>query len=197
MTPIYFDLETLPDPRGPAAYSHRVKADGRLKDPERIAADVAAKSIELWKETSLNPLMGFIYVIAFAVGDGPVESLVGEERDILSAFRQRMDGRKLVAFNGKSFDGPYLRVRGLRYGLYFPKFVVDPREELLGYDMKRQPFTTLADFAEYLGITHSDDVKGSEVSTLWFTNPEKVVSHARSDVEVLREISRRVFPDGV
>jgi uncharacterized protein YprB with RNaseH-like and TPR domain len=50
-----------------------------------------------------------------------------EERAALAAFHERVAGRTLVTFNGKSFDWPYIEGRSLRYGLKFeqPRAHVD------------------------------------------------------------------------
>ena len=43
-----------------------------------------------------------------------------EERPAIAAFLERVEGKTLVSFNGKSFDWPYIEGRALRHGLKIP-----------------------------------------------------------------------------
>lgn len=155
MKRIFLDLETLPD--GTPDYSEcvdpasivvmhddeRIKPDKRLKDPEKVAADVEKKRAALqaklreeaaaarqavtdfWERGSLNPMRGRILCVSICSDDRPPTVIMEDtERETLETLEgmllavEAKGHRPLITtWNGAGFDLPYLVRRALRWGL--------------------------------------------------------------------------------
>jgi hypothetical protein len=102
---LFLDIETIPG-QSPALRAKidakhavsdtigEIKAAGNLKDPDKIAADIAARTAkatadlaerkitaladaeEEWRKTALDAAKGHVFSIAWACGDGPIDCQV-------------------------------------------------------------------------------------------------------------------------
>ena len=152
---IYLDIETLPD--GEPDYTGltdpseivvmhddpEIKPDGRLKDPEKIAADIERKRAALqeqrreaavkaravvedeWRRGSLTALRGRVLCVGIAVESAGPKVLMEDTEEATLELLERglMHYRKqgpirLWTWNGGRFDRPFLARRALRHGLY-------------------------------------------------------------------------------
>ena len=122
---IYVDIETIPaaDPASVPA----PKAPSNYKDPDKIAAYIEAARSDAWLETSLDPLLGRILCIGWAIDDDPVSVAYNHSGDakeeIIEAFASavrlaRADDVVLtwVGHNIAGFDLRWLYYRACRYG---------------------------------------------------------------------------------
>lgn len=99
MKKLVLDIETLPiDINNAPAVAYLVgdvKADSRLKDPEKIAADIASKQAEAVSKTGLDGAFG--RVLMATIGDIETGDLVtiasesADERMVLSGLLQTLD----------------------------------------------------------------------------------------------------------
>lgn len=134
---IVFDIETVKDDMeaGQLAWFSRKLIDKRLKDPEKIDAAMAEASDKF----GLSPLTGKIILIGI-LSDAKLPGLeplggmyLGQlglngtpENENISAFWNLMSlglsqGQRLVSYNGKKFDLPFLFGRSLFHGLPKPQ----------------------------------------------------------------------------
>lgn len=113
---IAFDIETMPDVAQINNLPEPDVATGNLKDPEKIAAKVAEAKKEQIGRMALSPLTGEIASAAF-FSNNRQDVVFGELQILEATWQHIMDGNKLVTFNGKSFDVPFVFKRGIIHGL--------------------------------------------------------------------------------
>ncbi len=156
MKRVFLDLESLPvgqpdfsdciDPTT-IVVTHDdpdIKPDRRLKDPEKVAADIERKRAalqerlraeatqkredaeEYWRRGSLNPMRGRVLCVGLCSDDQPPTVLWDEdERALLEQLQELLlkvetaGYRPLVTtWHGSGFDIPFLIRRALHWGLY-------------------------------------------------------------------------------
>lgn len=137
LTTIVWDIETRYPPAYDPAWLARVarvdaepvEADKRLTDPAKIAADVEAKRAkriaDLRDRAPLDPTIGMVACIGFAVDDRDAEAIgdftasldaLDAERATLLTFAEILAHRitpRLVAHNGAGFDAPFIQARAM------------------------------------------------------------------------------------
>ena len=134
------DVETYADIPADLAeeLTGNVKADGRLKDPSKILADIAAKQEAVYSRAALSPLTGKVIMIGLAAREvsdsGEVGPWVFEQRDVeqcpsgdrdfpaeqfvLNFLLARIGlSTRFITFNGRTFDMPLLAARCVVHGL--------------------------------------------------------------------------------
>lgn len=142
---LVIDIETVKDDSMPEAllqslYDNlEVKADGRIKDPDKIQADIDDKLIRakltLESEFALSPMTGKVCCVGYQwlmsdehnsyqkpeafSSKNEVEIL----QEIQSLFLDTDQLTIFITFNGKSFDFPFLKIRCAINGIpvKFPK----------------------------------------------------------------------------
>lgn len=115
------DLETQPD-LSVIDLLPEVEADTRLKDEEKIKADIEKKKEKQIEQMALNPLYGKIACIGYYSDDIQEVDFGGEElseRVMIENFLKRLNTSSdvIVTWNGNEFDLPFIFKRGLKYGL--------------------------------------------------------------------------------
>jgi hypothetical protein len=91
---LYIDLETLPTDRTDVIESLKssIKAPGQFKKPESIAAwfeeNLLSEIDAAHRKTALDGAFGRVCVIGFAIDDGPVKTLSGDEKEVLETFAE-------------------------------------------------------------------------------------------------------------
>ncbi len=125
---IGLDIETMGNP---AAVGNlpEPKANGRLKDPAKIAADIAEKKAEQIEKMALDPLAGRICSFAMQeVGGEDVKFSLVIKEDSDDAERYLIEsifdtltvpGVRLLTLNGYSFDLPFIYKRAVILALKF------------------------------------------------------------------------------
>ncbi len=217
--PVILDIETLPDPRGPQPEDG--EAPSNYKDPDKIAAYRAENQVKDWKKSSLDPMRNLICVVGLLVGEAQPEqfsidkvdgdgvaSVRDMERMMLSmveARLRRVDGRKIVTFNGHGFDLPCLTRKAAAYGLTslarscFPGRgrQVDVMEAWACGQFPRWKGTQ-EEIARFLGIEVPPGLDGGKVADVWAMGGEgAVVAKNRSDLLVLKQIATRLDACGI
>jgi predicted PolB exonuclease-like 3'-5' exonuclease len=127
-----FDIETI---RNDAMISRLPEptADSRLKDPVKIAADIAEKKAEQVNKMALDPFTGRVLCVALVSEDEagcPIleEATDDAERNLIQQVFSvigRSDMR-LVTWNGAGFDLPFLYKRALCLGVNPANFKCPP-----------------------------------------------------------------------
>lgn len=117
-----FDLETIAD-KAMLSLLPDVTANGTLKDPVKIAADVAAKKKKQVEEMGLNPLMNRICCAGWCDANGPHHIMLAEETDaaekaLLETWWEVAAGYDhFTTFNGRAFDMRCLMLHGMALGV--------------------------------------------------------------------------------
>lgn len=134
LTPIIFDCETQPRPLAELeAVMPVFEASKVLKDPEKIAADLAKKRAEWIADAALSAQTGRVLVIGLR-RDGVSTFIEGDETAMLKLFWSTWaDSHPAtwIGFNSFSFDCPYLIRRSWILGLTVPAGVMDGRGRYL------------------------------------------------------------------
>lgn len=186
--------------------------DSRLKDADKIA-DNHKKIIA---RAALSPYSGqitvvgmrhsgkpesFIYTLGYT---DPLDGYVNgfpTERELLVAVWASIakaidNGERLVTFNGKSFDLPYLFIRSLinnvSAGLDYMA-LIHPYNHDTHLDIKSLfDKGSLKEIAYVLDSQTDNTLDGSELPELWKVDPAKVVEKCKSDLIQTEKIYERV-----
>lgn len=133
---LILDLETLPISNA-AEYLplDEIEPDGRLKDPEKIKADVAAKQQVLIDKAALDLDLARICVFGYAsdrkepqVFTARTEELEAQQLGFLAEDIDQAAGRdilQIITFNGHAYDLPLLMRRARYLGVPFPRINLD------------------------------------------------------------------------
>jgi len=206
-SPIVIDIETAGLDNA-AEWLEPVQADARLKDPDKIAADIAAKTEARLDKLGLDWNVGRIVAMGWWTEDAseyrPIRN-EAEEHEALLNFWHVARHRTIVGFNCRAFDLKYMiqRSRYLRVphpdldlGKYSRRGIEDLYSLLTfnegTYDqgaMRR----TLKAFAKRFGIPMNDTISGKDIPALVAAGDwEAIVSHVQADVETTVELARRL-----
>jgi predicted PolB exonuclease-like 3'-5' exonuclease len=208
VSPIVCDIETAGLPNA-ADYLEPVTPDARLKDPEKIKADISDKEQARRAKLALDWNVGRIVAIGWWTEEQGTHGMVCrdelEERIALTSFWEASRHRTIVGFNLKGFDlrfmvqrSRYLRVPHpiLDFSKYSRRGVTDLFIDLTfgdgTYDqgaMKR----TLKAFARRFGIDCEDVIDGKEIPALVAAGEwNQVAAHCKSDVELTVALAQRL-----
>jgi len=124
MSYLVFDIETYKSDRAEEYFEQKdFPADARLKDPEKIEADIAKKRASAMERAALSPITGRVTCIGASV-DGNYRFFSHiDERVLLEDFATFIEGKIIhyyVSKNGYDFDIPFLRVRYMANKLPMP-----------------------------------------------------------------------------
>jgi len=117
------DIETIGNPDA-VALLPEPKAHGRLKDPAKIAADIAEKKAALLADAALNALTARIVCFAAVGADGETvhcaQAATDEaERETVQRIMEFLgaDDARIVTWNGTGFDLPMIYKRAMLLGV--------------------------------------------------------------------------------
>jgi DNA polymerase elongation subunit (family B) len=205
--PIVFDIETcaLPDA---AQYLEPVQAAKNLKDPAKIAADIAERTAERDEKCGLDYNVARIVCIGSDVGGETVSLMCrteAEEANAIRAFWADAQGRRMVGFRCREFDLPMLIQRSRYLGIKAPNIdlgrynranrVIDLYDVLTFQDSQRTfaMRRTLHAFCRRFNIPVADETHGSDIAAMvaaeyW----AGVQAHCESDVRLTRALAERL-----
>jgi predicted PolB exonuclease-like 3'-5' exonuclease len=207
-SPIVLDIETTALPNA-ADYLEPIVAAKNLKDPEKVAADIAQRTAERESKLGLDWNVGRIVALGWWTRTAAtfLPCLNEEaERRAIEAFWDASEHRTIVGFCCKTFDLRYLIQRSRYLDIRYPDLdlgrygrksaIVDLYQELTfnegTYDqgaMKR----TLKAFCRRFGIPVNDLIDGKDVPALVEAGDwEAVVAHLQADVEATVALAQRL-----
>ena len=202
---IYVDLETF---AGEKPGLDSITADGRLKDPAKIAADIESKLDTTWRKQALSSIKGEIFCVGVAVDDEPGSVLyTGSEEATLKlfdTFLNKFSFPTLVAHRGMDFDFLFLFHKGLKYGLLnlislFDKGpqLKDTMKMLDGPSWKTM--TSLDNMCQLLlGESAKGDITGKDVFDLILNEEyDRICEYCKTDVEWLRKCYNKLASYGL
>lgn len=226
MTPLFIDIETVRDDKMPAELwsylsdkaSSKVKADGRIKDPDKIEADISNKRMEaindLMQKMSLDPLMNKIICITICIGPGQIyKTFTTEDQDEKGMLTQFCDylwdhttsadfPLRVVTFNGYAFDLRILRAKFAQHEIRKPPFDLMPnkydtevnfdiRQILNNFDDKASG--TLGAWMMRFRIPFDQHHQGTEIQDLYDDgNWNELMLKCKKDVEALTKLYYRL-----
>lgn len=127
---VAFDIETTGyDPaRQLFQYEPKFNADARLKDADKIAADISAKQDEWLSKAALDAGRAKVLVIG-TLCDGVEEVMEGEEEAIIPWFWEVFSKSRCnwIGHNISGFDIPFLCRRSFILGIKIPPGVIEGR----------------------------------------------------------------------
>jgi hypothetical protein len=208
LSPIVVDIETCGLPNA-ADFLDPVLPAKNLKDPEKIAADIEARTAERNAKLALDWNVGRIAALGWWTSQLGVQAVCcpdeQAERMALVSFWHDCRQRTIVGFNVKGFDLRFMvqrsRYLGIAYpvldlGKYSRKGIVDLYLDLTfnegTYDqgaMRR----TLHAFCRRFGIPVEDTIAGKDVPALVAAGDWAAVrDHVFSDVSVTLALAQRL-----
>ena len=176
------DIETVPLDKG-----------GYLAKPE---AD---------RKKLLNPIDSRIIAIGVKVSGGKAEIFhSGSEKEMLSSFWAEVEGfvkkgplgNKIVGFNIKSFDLPFLVTRSFINDVaivpFVVKDVVDLRDQLSAFKYGHTR-GKLKEYAELMGIPLVEGIDGERVAEEYYAgNIKKILKYLEKDIEITEAVHERI-----
>lgn len=213
----YYDLETCPRPIADLQMMMpEFSAPKGWKDAEKIAENIEEQRARWIEQAALSPLTGEILAAVWVHADGGSEVFDADEigeaaliRSLFNRFTTAGMGAhyKVVDFNGREFDRPFLLRRAWHHGitlpsafirmegkwLNFPSWMIDIRD-LWGVS-ERFPVGSLAVLAEYLGVGEKIG-DGSDFARLWRGNDEEraeALAYLHNDGDLLKTITERLL----
>ncbi len=216
VSPAVIDLETAGHPLAPT-WLEPVQPDARLKDPDKIKADIIAKEATRLERLALDWNVGRIVALGIWTQTTGYEVLLchdeTEERAAIEACWALTQHRTIVGFNFKGFDGRYLiqrsrllgiPARDLDLGKYSRKgSVVDLFQDLTFNDghydqgaMRR----TLKAFCRRFDIPVDDAIEGSQMQAIVDAGDwASVHAHCLADLRLTVALAQRlrVLPDAL
>jgi predicted PolB exonuclease-like 3'-5' exonuclease len=203
---IYLDIETFGGDKPPL---EDITPDGRLKDPDKIAADIEKKQDDIWRKQALDSVKGIVLCVGLAVNDEPAICIVGKsEEETLTLFDEELhkySHPRIIAHNGFEFDFLFLFHRGLKHGLpnLVNKFcgsgssiLVDTFKIMSGPAWKK--YVSLDNMSKLLGFDGKGDIDGSMVHDMYLSGKvDQICDYCKSDVEVLRSCYKKLYDYGL
>ena len=126
-----WDIETGPLPENVIeSFFDSVKPDRRIKDPAKIAANIAEKRQAMMEEATLKPHLS--KVLAIACGEHIFHSAT-DEAGVLNDFwdvihsAHNKGGALFVGYCSAGFDLPFVMKRSWALGVHMPDWVFDGR----------------------------------------------------------------------
>jgi predicted PolB exonuclease-like 3'-5' exonuclease len=208
ITPIVIDIETCAHPDA-ALYLEPVQAARNLKDPAKIAADIAEREADRASRLGLDWNVGRVVCIGWWTEQDGVDHVVArtesDERDVLHEFWAEAKARTIIGFGLKQFDLPFLiqrsRLLGVKapwldLGKYTQKGVIDLFLELTFFEGARDQGAmrrTLKAFAKRFGLPVPDETNGSDIQSLVTAGDwDAIAAHCRADVELTVGLAKKL-----
>lgn len=217
MINIYLDIETAAsqDSRVREYYTKSIEAPSNYKDTDKIEAYIASKSEEAAAKSSLDGL-GHIICIGVAIDDEPVidfhcDSVI-QEKSLLNRFYAFLDlklggnfkPKTFIGHNIVGFDLPILKKRSMVLGVKPPSLIpfdAKPWDSSVFDSMTRwdvRNFVSQEKLCMAFGIEGKQGMDGSMVNQAFLDGKiEEIAAYCRNDVEVVRNIYKRMTFEGV
>ena len=210
MNTYIIDIETIPSVEPPPM--HTISADARLKDPEKIALDKAAKLAKAWDQTSLDPVFGQVFCVGVSYNmmePAVLQSVPGRtseenEREVLISLGKviQRPARIMAWTDSSGFDWNFLIKRAAKHGLFdlcreIRRAELVPLGKLWQMGDLRCTWNK-DDVARLLGIDNPDPVSGKDVADLYRMGQwDSIHQHAYHDVVVETKIAQAMANMGL
>jgi len=202
MKKLFFDIETLP------ADESKFEMLKRIYEKKKKKLSPFGQKIGTFEDfiesTGLDGTFGRIFCISYAINDGPISCLAGNEVEIIKKFWEKAQDIDLfVGFNILDFDLRFLYQRSIILGikpsrnLPFSRYRSEPIFDVM-YEWSKwstQNKVSLDSLAQVLGIPSSKkELEGSKVYEYYKKGKySEIRAYCNADVEVLRRIYKRMM----
>ena len=210
MNYIYFDIETKPDLEAVNKHNNFDPEDvktGNLKDALKKEAKIKQAEIDFWdkayNKAALNPKTASVLTIGYGDDEG-IRIQSGDEVEVLEEFWSIAEDRtnKLIGWNIKEFDLPFLGHRSIKNGVKIPVGLFDGRywtDRFIDLMVqvsfgKWKEFHKLSEYAKFLRVDQKRDyeVIGKDFWKHWESDHDKAQSdayqYAVDDIIELKQI---------
>lgn len=158
------------------------------------------KRSEEEKKKLLNPIDSKIIAIGIKAKDNEAQILLGEEKEILNEFwksvkKHKQKNNKIIGFNIKDFDLPFLVTRSFINDIEIEPFVlkevIDIREKLSAYKFGNVR-GKLKEFAKMLSIP-TLGIEGDKINELYINKDFKTIrEYLTKDLEITELLYERI-----
>lgn len=155
----------------------------------------------------LNPIDSRIVAIGLKHGKEPIILFHSSEKRMLedfwaeiAAFRKGNPAKKIVGFNIKNFDLPFLVTRSFIHEVkimpFLLKEVIDLREKLSAYKFGHVR-GTLKEYGSFLGFEELE-MDGSQVcDAYWSGEHEKLKEYLKNDLLITEKVCQRLIETSI
>jgi uncharacterized protein YprB with RNaseH-like and TPR domain len=178
-----------------------------MTDPAKIASDITIRQSKEVEKFGLSPLTGKICCISLGFSDNPIQTFISKDELIVLSFAAEQLSTynyvfdRIVTFNGKSFDIPYLTIRTAINGILLKPLAnskydhsqhLDVRNWLTNFDQYGRG--TLEDWCIRFGVLDSySGAKGSDIQSLYNEDKlQEIGDKCQRDVELLRKLYQKI-----
>lgn len=210
---ITLDIETIPSQSAEyrAKVASEIKPPATMKKAETIAEWVAIEKEnaidEAVAKTSFDGGRGSIVCLGYAINDGEIYTLTGDEKTILEHFYQHLTSEReirdemvFVGHNINSFDFRFLFQRSIINQVNPPNFIpfnakswderiFDTMTYWAGFGNR----VSLANLCDILGVKSDNNHTGADVYPMYLDGKiDDIASHCADDVRITREVYKRL-----
>jgi len=199
MNYLFVDIETF----GNKPRLEDVKVPSTYKKADSIAKYQFENLDKQWRKNALDSMNARILCISFALNDGPVQTVSGEEDALMKEFDDYLAtinplDTAVVAHNGLNFDFPFIIHRAFRdslrnvYKMFTFKGKTDPRLKDTQDIWKHTDYKAYHSFdsvARFLGLEGKGEIDGSMVHDLYLNGEiDRICEYCEDDVEKMRKV---------
>lgn len=177
----YVDIETCPIDK--TGYQALQTDDEKTKKLNPIDSRIVAIGLKQYGKDSL------------IIFDDDEKKMLEDFWDELVTLRQGDPSNKLVGFNIKNFDIPFLVCRSFIHDVVISPFLLkdifDIKESINAFRYGKTR-GKMKELAKLIGLEIYDDMDGSKVSEeYWNRNFDKIKGYLKKDLEITEELHKR------
>lgn len=203
---LYFDIETIPPDESLREVVFEL-AKKKTANSEQAERGKPQTKESIWRQTALSGDFGRIFCIGYALGDGDVDIIKGEEKEILGKWWDIADRADLfIGHNIMDFDLNFIFKRSIIHkvkpsakylNLSFARYknypIFDTMMEWNKWSFRAA--ISLDKLAKVLGLPTSKDggIDGSKVYDAYMAGKhDEIYEYCKRDVELTRRVYRRM-----
>lgn len=188
MKVVAIDLETIPN-NEMVKFLPSIVQDTRLKDEDKIKADIEKKQEKQISEMGLNPMFNIICCAGFADENGTSHIMLEDEKSekkLLELFWEKVSGYDyFTTFNGRNFDLRCILLHGMMHKIR-PSIEIDSGKYNRGNHTDLRPILSgdgqyakgkLELYANiFLGDRKSEGIDGALVQEYWAMGAKEIIA---------------------